>query len=164
VAAQQNVVRPEKLLGGTMSGETIPKRPVSTKSRITPDEANLLWDEYKYRHDLIWKHLIRSTVVVVALITVSYSTEFEEDRILFIIAALLAVGYTIFSFIVLNSELTLFEKIKVLHRRRQDDLYKLHTDTEPMPKELVGAFSIRARLYLAGLLLLAFAAAVSHLF
>ena len=36
------------------------------------DEANLLWDEYKYRHDLIWRHLIRSTLALVALVTVRY--------------------------------------------------------------------------------------------
>jgi hypothetical protein len=151
-----------------MSGETTHKQQVSTKSEICSDEANLLWDEYKYRHDLIWRHLIRSTVAVVALITVSYSTEFEEDRILFIIAALLAVIYTIFSFIVLNSELTLFEKIKMMHRQRQNDLYndlyKLLTGREPLHEELVGGFSKRARFYLAGLLVLALAATVSHIY
>lgn len=36
-----------------MSSETIPKPQVRTKSTIGKDEANLLWDEYKYRHDLI---------------------------------------------------------------------------------------------------------------
>jgi hypothetical protein len=145
-----------------MSGETSPKQQVSTKSEIGSDEAHLLWDEYKYRHDLIWRHLIRSTVTVVALITVSYSTSFKADKTLFIIAALLAIIYTIFSFIVLDSELTLFTKIKVLHRQRQNDLYKLHTETQPLPKE-VGEFPTRARFYLAGLLFLALAATVSHM-
>jgi hypothetical protein len=36
-----------------MSGETTHKQQDSTKSEICTDEANLLWDEYKYRHDLI---------------------------------------------------------------------------------------------------------------
>jgi hypothetical protein len=27
-------------------------------------EASPVWDEYKYRHDLIWRHLIRSTVAI----------------------------------------------------------------------------------------------------
>jgi hypothetical protein len=65
---------------------------------------------------------------------------------------------------VLNSELTLFEKIKVLHRQRQNDLYKLHIQREPLHKELVGGFSTRARFYLAGLLVLALAATVSHIY
>lgn len=151
-----------------MSSETIPKQQVSTKSDICTDEANLLWDEYKYRHDLIWRHLIRSTVAVVALITVSYTTKFKENETLFIIAALLAIIYTIFSFIVLNLELTLFEKIKVFHRKRQNDiykdLYKLLAGREPLHKELVGGFSKRARFYLAGLLVLALAATVSHIY
>lgn len=146
-----------------MSSETLPKQQVNTRAEIGPDEANLIWDEYKYRHDLVWRHLIRSTVAVIALITVSYSTEFKDDIVLFIISALLAVIYTVFSFIVLNSELALYEKIKVLHRQRQNHLYKLHTGEKPLPRELVGTFSSRARFYLAGLLFLALAAAVSHI-
>jgi hypothetical protein len=147
-----------------MSGKTTHKQQDSTKSEICTDEAELLWDEYKYRHDLIWKHLIRSTGAVVALITVSYTSDFEGNETLFIISALLALIYTIFSFIVLNSELTLFEKIKVLHRQRQNDLYKLHIERKPLHKELVGGFSKRTRIFLAGLLLLALAATVSHIF
>jgi hypothetical protein len=150
-----------------MSSETSPKQQVSTKSEICSDEANLIWDEYKYRHDLIWRHLIRSTAAVVALITVSYTTEFKENETLFIISALLAIIYTIFSFIVLNPELTLFEKIKMMHRQRQidlyNDLYKLLTGRELLHEGLVGGFSKRARLYLAGLLVLASVATVSHI-
>lgn len=141
------------------------EQPHNTKSRSGTDEANLVWDEYKYRHDLIWRHLIRSTVAVVTLVTVAYSTAFEDDPLLFIVAALLAVAYTVFSFIVLNSELALYEKIKVLHRQRQNRLYDLHTEKEPFPDEeaLVGGFSSRARFYLLGLLALAVAVAAIHI-
>jgi hypothetical protein len=147
-----------------MSAEAIPKKHASARSKITSEEANLIWDEYKYRHDLIWRLLIRSTVAVIALITVSYSTNFEENKALFIIAALLAVVYTVFNSVVLNSELVLYERVKALHRQRQNDLYQLHREEDAFRKGLGSGFSTRARIYLAGLFVLALAAAVSHIF
>jgi hypothetical protein len=69
---------------------------------------------------------------------------------------------------VLNPELTLFEKIKMMHRQRQidlyNDLYKLLTGKELLHEELVGGFSKRARLYLTGLLVLALAATITHIY
>ena len=130
------------------------------KSEINLEEARLIWDEYKYRHDLIWKHLIRSTLAVIALLTVSYSSALKvDDKQLNFIASLLAIIYIIFNFIVLNSELRLLENIKKLHRQRHKDLYSMHVGEE---KSAAG-FSVRVRLYLAGLLILAIITAVSQL-
>ena len=56
-------------------------------------EGSMLWDEYKYRHDLIWRHLIRSTLALVALVTVRYSTAFKPTVWLIIIAWMVALGY-----------------------------------------------------------------------
>ena len=142
-----------------MSSKTKPKPPVSDKSDIPVQEADLLWDEYKYRHDLIWRHLIRSTAAVIALIAIAFSNRFSGSQILFIIAALLAVSYTIISIYVLHTELPLFESIKAQHRERQHDLYDLHSEAEvPSHEELVGRFSRDAYLFLGGLLLLALVA------
>ena len=80
-----------------MSCETGSNQQDISKHEICTVEANLVWDEYKHRHDLIWRHLIRSTVAVIALITVSYSDKIGSDRNLYTFAALLAVIYTIFS-------------------------------------------------------------------
>lgn len=146
-----------------MAEETAPNDRDRSKSGIGTDEANLLWDEYKYRHDLIWRHLIRSTVAVVALITIAYSTSFDEDELLFAIAAFLAVLYTSFSLVVLHSELSLYEKVKALHRQRQNALYQLHMETKSLPTALVGRFSSRARFYLFSLLILAVVAAISQI-
>ena len=134
----------------------------TTQINADIEEASLIWDEYKYRHDLIWRHLIRSTVAVIALISVSYSTAFINNKLLYIIAALLAVFYTVFSFIVLQSELKIFEQIKILHRSRQRILYNLHTGDEPSKTEkaLAGRFSMKARFYLLGLFVLTLAATI----
>ena len=114
-------------------------------------EANLLWDEYKYRHDLIWKHLIRSTTAVVALLTVQYLADLPRDPLLVGVAFFLAIGYTIFTYWVLQSELILYEQVKKLHRKRQRAMFGLHQDEET--NEISG-FSKRVRFYIIVLFLL----------
>jgi len=73
-----------------MSSET---KSVGNESEISLEEARLIWDEYKYRHDLIWKHLIRSTIAVIALLTVAYSTALRVDSQLVRVASILAIIY-----------------------------------------------------------------------
>ena len=142
-----------------MSVEKNSKGSVNNNSQISLEEARLIWDEYKYRHDLIWKHLIRSTIAVIALLTVSYSSALEASEQLILVASILAILYIIFNFFVLSAELGLLEGVKKLHRQRQNNLYKMHTQGE---KGMVG-FSVRVRLYLAGLLILSIIVMVSQL-
>ena len=147
-----------------MSSKTKSKKSVNNKSKISLDEARLIWDEYKYRHDLIWKHLIRSTIAVIALLTVAYSTALNDVGPQLIRAAsILAIIYIIFNYFVLNKELELLKNIKMLHRQRQNDLYKLHTGIDLSSKMKMGGFSIRVRLYLAGLFILAVIVAASQI-
>jgi hypothetical protein len=129
-------------------------------------EASLLWDEYKYRHDLIWKHLIRSTIAVIALVTVPYSDSFEKNSLFIVSAAILAIGYTIFTAFVISAELKLLRPIKVLHRKRQQyyfDLYKAECRTD-QKNELHGRFNRRIWFYISCLLLLAALAGLMHLY
>ena len=118
------------------------------------DEANLVWDEYKYRHDLIWKHSIRSTVAVLALVTVPYSTAFATDALFVSCASILAIGYTAFTFFVVQRELQLLEPIRELHRRRQRTLFGFSQETRAgIP------FSGRVKMYLAAMFVAAILAA-----
>jgi len=89
------------------------------QSPVDSNEADQIWDEYKYRHDLIWRHLIRSTVAVIALITVGYSTAFTGHKMLFFFSALLAFAYSIFNLIVINSELKHYWKVRDQHAEFQ---------------------------------------------
>jgi len=146
-----------------MSSKTKSKKSADNESDISLEEAHLIWDEYKYRHDLIWKHVIRSTIAVIALLTVSYSTALEADPQLIRVASLLAIFYIIFNFFVLNKELELLKNIKMLHRQRQNDLYKLHMDVDASTKKKMGGFSMRVRVYLAGLFILAVIVAASQI-
>src|SRR5216684_3780513 len=89
-------------------------------------EGSMLWDEYKYRHDLIWRHLIRSTLALVALVTVRYSTAFKPTFWLVIVASAVALGYWGVTLFAVEPELQLYKKIKNLHRERQTHFFGLH--------------------------------------
>jgi hypothetical protein len=134
--------------------------PSSSKKAITdPDEGNLVWDEYKYCHDLIWRHLIRSTLALVALMTIGYSTAFSAPNNMVALAAVTAVGYAIITFLALEPELRILQKIKQVHRSRQAN--SLGIDWDPTPQAgdgwgrpfLVDGFGRRVAVYLILLLL-----------
>ncbi len=98
----------------------------SSKTKVTEvslDEMNLLWDEYKYRHELIWKHLIRSTIAVAILISLPYTTQFKAHQLIFILGGLLATTYTTFNFFLLRSEVQLLQIIKKLYWELQDNRF-----------------------------------------
>jgi hypothetical protein len=98
---------------------------------------------------------------VVGLITVSYSTSFDEDRPLFAVAAFLAIGYSIFNFFVINSEIGHYDKIKNLHRKRQIELFKLH-ESAARDSLRLWSFKARVNVYMAGLAVLALLATLSQ--
>jgi hypothetical protein len=132
----------------------------SSKKAITEtDEGNLVWDEYKYRHDLIWRHLIRSTLALVALITIGYSNAFRATNAMVALASVTAVGYAIITFLAVEPELRILQKIKQLHRSRQADLLEVTWPPTPQPGNrwgdpfLVDGFGRRVAVYLALLLL-----------
>lgn len=130
-------------------------------SNLEPtDEGNLLWDEYKYRHDLIWRHLIRSTLALVALVTVRYSTAFSPTVSLVIFAWVVALGYWGVTLIAIEPELRLLNKIRNLHRERQKHCFGLINKITTLNDEMkwgeiffIDPFSGRVGVYL--LLLLA---------
>lgn len=113
-------------------------------------EGNLLWDEYKYRHDLIWKHLIRSTLAVVTLLTVQYLSEYQGNVFVIMVAFLLAIGYTLFTYYVISRELVIFDDIKEKHRERQKLILGIDREQE---KSKIG-FALRVKSYLIALLVL----------
>jgi len=93
-------------------------------------EANLLWDEYKYRHDLIWQHLIRSTLALVALATVRFVPEFSGFPMLTVFAFFAALLYWVITFVAIDRELHLYLQVKAWHRFRQKYFLGLHDHDE----------------------------------
>jgi hypothetical protein len=95
-----------------------------TMSSQDLDRANLLWDEYKYRHEHCWKVVIQITTALVILSVIPY-TEKEVVRVLrhgIIAIPLLALGLVGFSFLIMWRELVLFAKIKKEYRDLQGRL------------------------------------------
>jgi len=111
------------------------------------NEGSLLWDEYKYRHDLIWRHLIRSTLALVSLLIVRYATDLNVNTWISFFAWLVALVYIVVTYITIKKELDLYDKIKAKHRDRQSRLLDISHE------EGGGGFSKRVRRYMILLLI-----------
>ena len=126
----------------------------------SPAEGNLIWEEYKYRHDLIWRHLIRSTLALVGLVTVGFSTAFNPTASLVMFAWAVALGYWAVTLIVIEPELYLLTKIRNLHRERQKHCFGLVHKITPIHDKMkwgsiffVDHFARRVGFYLLLLLI-----------
>ena len=131
----------------------------------THEEGNLIWEEYKYRHDLIWSHLIRSTLALVALVTIRYSTAFNPTDVLITFAWIVALGYLAVTVVVIEPELRLLAKIRNLHRKRQEHCFGLVNNLTPIEGKLtwgmifrIDSFAKRVGFYLLLLLVATFLA------
>lgn len=104
--------------------------------KINSSEANLIWDEYKYRHDLIWKHMIRSTLLLAALIALPYIEKFDENPLIVFLASAVALLYQIYNYCsIIVPEIRLLYSVKRLHRRRQIVLYGAHFENLKVEKD-----------------------------
>ena len=114
-------------MGNTSSGEggLVEKHESSaaTTGNI-PDEAGSawiahLWSEYAYRHDLIWKRIFRSVVVVSFLSIVPYA---QADLIptfqwAILLVPLLGLPFAIGAYRVIANEYALFSTVRSAYRR-----------------------------------------------
>ena len=116
-----------------------------------PDEAELLWDEYKYRHEHCWKTIFQLTSASVLLGVVPYlDAKLPKVLAYWLLAPpILSVALIGFAMFRMRRELYLLRQVKSLHRDRQKCLYHFRHDG---PK---GTFDKHVWWYLAVLLLLA---------
>ena len=88
------------------------------------EHCQYLWEEYKYRHDLIWQRIFRFTTAVVLISIIPYIE--ENIAPLFgpwiLTAPLLASLLAGFVLPIMRNELRLFGKIKEAYRRQQNKL------------------------------------------
>jgi hypothetical protein len=94
-------------------------------------EYRALWDEYKYRHDLIWQRTFTFTTAITLISTIPYIRPQIAAQLgnYILIAPLLAYFLAFFGLLVMMNELALFGKIKKAYRKRQGVLIdkKLHS-------------------------------------
>ena len=94
-----------------------------------------MWEEYKYRHDLIWQRIFRFTTAVVLISLIPYIQQ-DIARLLdvgILIAPVLATLLAVFVSVVIRNELDLFRKIKTAYWRQQNKL--LDQDLKHDPDE-----------------------------
>jgi hypothetical protein len=123
----------------------------------------LLWDEYKHRHDLVWRVVLQITTAAVVLSVVPYLA--PKPVVLHLglwvlSAPALAFLSVSFSMMVVYNELVLLGKIRTAHRRLQDDLFKIghgkpsesdRTEFREVLSTRFGFFTCAYLLILAGL-------------
>jgi hypothetical protein len=87
--------------------------------------AKYLWEEYRYRHDLIWRLLFRVTAVTALLSIASFTiSDTAGQKAGFLVKFLpgLAIGLVLASWIVLIVELRLFTPIDRRYVRAQNSV------------------------------------------
>lgn len=89
------------------------------------EALQLLWEEYKYRHDLVWRVIFQLTAAIVILSVIPYVNR-DVVQVLkwgILSAPLLSIALIIFGFFLMQNELDLFHKIKDEYRKRQSELF-----------------------------------------
>jgi hypothetical protein len=118
-----------------------------SESKETPSsnsylkQADYLWKEYEYRHDLVWRLIFRLTTAVVILAVIPYIKEEITARLAgsILIVPFLAFALALFGVLVMMNELELLGRIKAKYRELQNKLFRedLH---DPLVKEELTLF------------------------
>ena len=126
---------------------TIPEYGLDGKFR----RAEHLWNEYQYRHDLVWNLVFRLTAAVVVLAIIPYTQEKVMNVISswVLVPSGLGVVLAIFGLIRVDRELRQLNHIRNLYRPLQDSLF---FDFHRGKNSWFGAF---VRIYISGLIVLA---------
>lgn len=111
----------------------------------------VLWEEYKYRHDLCWRVMFRLTSAVVILAIVPYVyQEVVQGLPKWVLwaPASLAVLLAGFAFLLMSNELEIFEEIKEEYRNLKintlyvDDAEKHASETSRLRQLVYGYLTI----------------------
>jgi hypothetical protein len=99
--------------------------------------AEYLWEEYRYRHDLVWKLVFRVTAVATALLIAPFLVDKSVQKVVgnwLLFLPLLAIAVILTGYYVLLCELELLEKIRNAYRQVQNQaLHHLEPQWRPHP-------------------------------
>jgi hypothetical protein len=105
----------------------------STPQLADVEKAKYLWEEYRYRHDLIWRLGFRMTAVAVLLSIAPFTiNDLAKDRAEEWVNALPAIALALvaISWLVLQFELSLFNPIDRHYTAAQDKVVGKHVRDE----------------------------------
>ena len=100
------------------------ERPKSAVRMPTLEELNYLWSEYRYRHELCWKAILKIAIAVVTLVALPYAQD-DLTALLgnfMLLPAGVGAALAGFGILVVRNELQLFGKIKLAYRIAQNRL------------------------------------------
>lgn len=114
------------------------------------EPAKLIWDEYKYRHEHVWKLIFQITVAVVVVSIIPYSQVHvgEKLRELVVVLPVIGLALTLIGLARLSGELRILEKVRARHRQLQRDLHGIEHGAE------ASQFSGQVKAYLVFIMLL----------
>jgi hypothetical protein len=117
--------------------------------------ADLVWDEYKYRHDLCWRLVFQITAGVVAISVVPYLEKDIANELGRWILVLPSIGVALafFGWLRLRKEQAILDEVRKRHRELHPTLYgveaesdgrsfKLHTDLYLLTLVIVGLLNV----------------------
>ena len=106
----------------------------------------LVWDEYKYRHELCWSLLYKITIAVATLSVIPYLDEkiFPAARPIAVLTTLIAILLAIAGLRRLNSELKHLDKVRARHKVLQK---KLFPEEQPDNDRKWVRFTIEMKIY-----------------
>jgi hypothetical protein len=96
-------------------------------------DAQVLWEEYEYRHSLVWRVIIQITTAPVILSVVPYvadETIVRHLRWWILAAPALAFLLALFALLVINNELKVLDRIREAHRNQQRAILGLWRHTK----------------------------------
>jgi len=114
------------------------------------EKADLLWNQYKYRHEHCWKLLFQVTAAVVIISIVPYTVTLSRYPTLAL--PVIAFGLIIFSIRRVKIELKLWKAVRAEHIKLQKSCFNIEVE-----KEKSENFRRDVLIYFRGLELLALA-------
>ena len=114
------------------------------------EPAKLIWDEYKYRHEHVWKLIFQITIAVVVISIIPYSQVHIGEKLkeLVVLLPLLGFALTLFGLFRLDSELKILELVREKHRKAQKELHGIEHRAE------AGRFTRQVKIYMGSIMLL----------
>jgi len=114
------------------------------------EPAKLIWDEYKYRHEHVWKLIFQITIAVVVISIIPYSQVHISEKLKEWVVLLPLVGFalTVFGLVRLNSELRILDKLRERHRELQSESHQIEHEVD------ASWFTTHVQGYMASMLIL----------
>lgn len=128
--------------------------PAGAKEREPREAAARLWEEYSYRHDMIWKLVFRVTAVATALAVAPFLLdENAQDILKGWLAFLPALGIIVIllGFFALPSEFRMLTRVKSIYQWSQDETFKGLSNWKPHsgPERSLLSFKLRIYVFLS---------------